>query len=238
MASCASYRQNIMFQVGESDVLMKNEASLTEKNYVIQKNELLSLEVYTKNGERLIDPDKYLSKDNPVATTPTEGPEVKSYLVDQTGLTKFPMIDPVHLEGLTLLQAEGVLQDAYTKFYQTPFVRVQYLNKRVIVLGAPGGQVIPLTNQNTRLTEVLALAKGVGNEAKAYNIRVLRGDTAFVADFSTFSGYKKSNIIIEPGDIVYVEPIRRPISEGLRDYGPVLSILTSLTTLVIVIIGL
>jgi polysaccharide biosynthesis/export protein len=41
-----------------------------------------------------------------------------------------------------------------------------------------------------------------------------------------------------PGDIVYVEPIRRPLVEGIRDYGPVFSIITSIATLVVVIIGL
>jgi polysaccharide export outer membrane protein len=85
------------------------------------------------------------------------------------------------------------------------------------------------------LVEVLALAKGLNNYAKAQNIRVLRGDDVFVADLSTIEGYLKNNIAIEPGDIVYVEPVRRPVSEGLRDYGIIFSILTSLTTLVIVL---
>jgi polysaccharide export outer membrane protein len=106
------------------------------------------------------------------------------------------------------------------------------------VLGAPGGQVIPLVNENIRLVEVLALAKGLNNDAKAHNIRILRGDTVFVADLSTFDGYIKNNISIQPGDVIYVEPIRKPFTEGLRDYGPILSIVTTLTTLVVVIYGL
>jgi polysaccharide export outer membrane protein len=81
----------------------------------------------------------------------------------------------------------------------------------------------------------LALAKGINNDARASNIRVMRGDTLFIADLTTFEGYKKNDILIEPGDIVYVEPIRRPVLEGLRDYGPIMSILTSLTTLIVVI---
>ena len=42
----------------------------------------------------------------------------------------------------------------------------------------------------------------------------------------------------ELGDIVYVEPIRKPFSEGVRDYGPILSIITTLTTLIVVIVSL
>lgn len=239
-SSCASYRQNIMFQTDQKDAV-KAQANAAEKNYTIQRNDLLAIEFYTKNGERLVDPDRFLSKGLPVQNPTsiiTTGEEVRSYLVNQEGLVKFPMIDTIRLEGLTLLQAEGVLQQTYTKFYTDMFIRLKFLNKRVVVLGAPGGQVIPLANENMRLTEVLALAKGIHNDAKAYNIRVLRGDTVMIADLSTFAGYLENNIVIHSNDIVYVEPIRRPLLEGLRDYGPILTVLTSVTTLVVVIIGL
>jgi polysaccharide export outer membrane protein len=139
------------------------------------------------------------------------------------------------VEGLTLRQAEEILQKEYIKYYANTFVRLEFTNKRVVVLGAPGGQVIPLTNENIRLTEALAMAKGVDNNANAQNIRVLRGDEIYVADLSTFEGYQKNNMVLMPGDIVYIEPIRRPLVEGLRDYTPILSLIGTLATLVIVI---
>jgi polysaccharide export outer membrane protein len=82
------------------------------------------------------------------------------------------------------------------------------------------------------------LAKGLPADSKAHNIRILRGDTVFVADMSTIEGYTKHNIIMENGDVVYVEPVRRPFVEGIRDYGPAITLLTSISTLVIVIVGL
>ena len=222
-----------MFQFPE-DAKLQKQIDVAEKNYTIQKNDLLQLEVYTNRGERLIDPEAVLMKDRPVPTTDSP----KTFLVNIDGKIQFPMIDEIKIEGLTIRQAEEFLQQEYSKFYQQPFTILKFANKRVTVLGAPGGQVIPLTNENMRLTEVLALAKGVSNDAKANNIRVLRGKDLFVADLSTYEGYQKDNMIIEPGDIVYVEPIRRPLSEGLRDYGPAISIITSLTTLIVVIVGL
>jgi len=98
--------------------------------------------------------------------------------------------------------------------------------------------VIPLVNENLHLVEVLALAKGLDNNAKAQNIRVLRGDDVFVADLSTIEGYLKNNIAIEPGDIIYVEPIRKPVVEATRDYAIVISMITSLTTLILVLFSL
>jgi polysaccharide export outer membrane protein len=234
LSSCASYKQNIMFKATDQQAV-KGHVTAAEKNYTIQKNDLLSLEVYTNQGERLIDPEAFLQRDRPnasMADTP------RTYLVDTNGKTKFPLLQEINLEGLTIRQGEAILQKEYAKFYQEPYVILKYANKRVTVLGAPGGQVIPLTNENVRLTEVLALAKGISNDAKAYNIRVIRGDTLFIADLSTFEGYTKSNLLIEPGDIIYVEPIRRPFSEGLRDYGPLVSIITSISTIIIIIVRL
>lgn len=226
-----------MFRLPEGADLQK-QIQAAEKNYVIQQNDLLTLLVYTNDGERLIDPDFKLLKDLPPNNAGAALRPVIQYLINTDGAVKLPMVGQIKLDGLTLVEAEQILQKEYSKYYQSPFVRLEFQNKRVVVLGAPGGQVIPLVNQNTRLIEVLALAKGVDNNSKANNIRVVRGDQIFSADFSTFESYTKSNIIIEPGDVVYVEPIRRPLAEGVRDYGPVLAVVTSLTTLAIVLIGL
>jgi len=215
---------------------LQRQVDAAEKNYVIQSNDNLELEVYTNKGERIIDPDMELTKDLPNQALNSK--PIPTYLVDIRGIAKFPMIGEVKVEGMTIREAEAILQKQYESFYLDSFVILRYVNKRVIVLGATGGQVIPLTNENIHLIEVLALAQGVSNDAKAHNIRVLRGDQVFVCDLSTFDGYLKNNIGIEPGDIVYVEPIRRPVSEGLRDYGLLVSLAASLTTLIVVLFGL
>ena len=146
------------------------------------------------------------------------------------------MVGALKLEGLKLRDAEEILQKEYGNYYQGSFVILKHINRRVVVLGAPGGQVVPLNNENMRLVEVLAAAKGIGNDAKAANIRVLRGEKVFLADLSTFDGYLKNNMVMESGDIVYVEPVRRPFVEALRDSGPIFSIVASLATLIVVII--
>jgi polysaccharide export outer membrane protein len=221
-----------MFQVND-DTTLKQQIQSAEANYIIQKNDLLSLEVFTNMGEKIIDPNQesfnQTGERSQISSAPT-------YLVDVSGVVRFPMVSEIKLEGLTIKQAEEILQKEYSKFYQQPFIRLKFTNKRVVVLGAPGGQLIPLTNENTRLTEILAIAKGIGNDAKAHNIRILRNENVFVSDLSTFDGYLKNNIIMMPGDIVYVEPVRRSFSEGFKEYGPVISIVTSLGALIIVIL--
>jgi polysaccharide biosynthesis/export protein len=226
-----------MFKVPENTEL-KQQAEEAQRNYIIQANDYLKIGVYTKNGERLIDPDLELLREIPVQTGNLK-PD-PNYLVDINGVAKFPMIGEIKVQGLTIRQAEELIQKEYTdkKFYKDVFVTLQYTNKRVVLLGSPGGAVIPLVNENVTLVEILALGKGVDNLGKAHNIRVLRGQEFFLVDFSTIDGYRKGNMIMQHGDIVYVEPVRRPVSEAVRDYGPLLSLAVSLSTLVIVLVGL
>lgn len=224
-----------MFAVPE-DAALKQQVERVEKNYVIQKNDQLQLSVYTNQGELIIDPDFNLLKEIPNQSAQRKPDPY--YLIDVVGVAKFPMIGELNVEGLTIRQAETVLQKEYSKYYTDPFVILTYANKRVVVLGAMGGHVIPLVNDNITLVEVLALASGLDNNSKAHNIRVLRGNEFFVADLSTIDGYRRTNMIMQPGDVVYVEPIRRPFSELSRDYLPFVSIITSLTTLIVVLLNL
>lgn len=235
LTSCGSYKQNIMFKVPEGTVLQQ-QAEEAQKNYVIQMNDKLKLNVYTNKGELIIDPDFNLLKDIP-SQNMQRRPDPE-YLVDINGVAKFPMIEQLKVEGLSIRQAEGILQKEYGRYYTDAFVVLQFTNKRVVVLGAPGGQVVPLINENVTLVEVLAQATGLNNDSKAHNIRVLRGDQFFVADLSTIDGYRRTNMIMQPGDIVYVEPIRRPVSEAVSDYAALVSMITSLTTLIVVLVSL
>ena len=232
LAGCTAYKQNIMFKPGENFVSdpIKSKAQETNRNYLIQKNDFLDLEIYTNNGEKLIDPNPELSQSQQNINNTNQ---IRTqYLVDLNGVAKFPMVGEIKLEGLSLRQSELLLQNEYEKFFKSPFVTLKFNNKRVIVLGAPGGQVLPLLNENLTLAEVLAMAKGVNNDGKAHNIRVLRGEQVFLVDFQTLEGFHKGNMIIEPGDIVYVEPFRKPIAEGFRDYGFILTMLVTITTFV------
>lgn len=212
----------------------KKEAQALEKNYIIQRNDYLTLKIYSNNGERLIDPNPDMSGQSNSSNSQQSEDEIH-YLVDVNGIAKLPLVGELHLEGLTLRQAEEIVQKEYSKFFKESFVIFSYVNKRVIVLGAPGGQVLPLTNQNVRVAEVLGMAKGLSNDARANNIKLIRGDHVYQIDFSTIKGYLEGNMLVEAGDILYVEPIRRPLTEGLKDSYIIVSLLLTITNTAILI---
>jgi polysaccharide biosynthesis/export protein len=233
---CASYKQNIMLR--ETDTVkpeaFQKQAGSIEKDYVIQKNDILKVEVFSNKGERIIDPNPELTQQNANSSN-DQSRQRFEYLVDEKGMVKLPLIGEIRLEGFTLREAEKITQKEYELYFKEAFVIMEFRNKRIVFLGATGGQVIPLTNQNVSLAEAIALAKGLPNDSKAHTIKVIRDNHVYQIDLSTLEGFKAGNMIMEPGDIVYIDPIRRPFSEGLRDNAAILSLLVSITSLIVIV---
>lgn len=232
-----------MLQVKELDpVLLRQDLLEAEGNYTIQPNDLLEVEVYTNKGERIIDPDFELVKELRGAGQAQTNRATPRYLVQENGLVRLPMVGEVQLEGYTLHQADSLLARAYNEFYKETFVITRFVNKRVVVLGATGGMLIPLLNENMDVLEVLALAGGISGKGKAGNIRLIRGDLdtpqVQLIDLSTIEGMRQASLKVQSGDIIYVEPARRILPETIRDISPVVGLVTNALTLLIVIINL
>lgn len=233
------YKQDIMFQLDENFTPseLSRAVTETEKNYVIQKNDLVTVDVFTNKGERIVDPNFELQSTN--GNQGVQGRQEFTYLVMENGSIKLPIVGDIPLDELTIYEAEEKLEQAYSGSYKEPFVKISFQNKRVILLGAAGGQVIPLQNENSTLAEVLAQAGGIDLGAKAHNIRLIRGELSnpevYMIDLSTIEGLKGSIITIKPGDIIYVEPWRRVWLEGLKDMAPILSLVSSVLTLALVL---
>jgi polysaccharide biosynthesis/export protein len=216
----------------------RERLSEVENNYRFAVNDYIKVEVYTNKGERIIDPDFELLNDIRQNTQNLKPDPV--YLVLADGFVDLPLVGRVPLEGQTLEEAKDLLEKEYADFYKEPFIIVSYVNKRVIVIGGPdGGKIIPLENEKMNLLEILAISGGIDNNSKAQNIRLIRGELSdplvYVIDLSTIEGLKKTNIYLQPGDVIYIEPVRRPVAESTRDYLPVIAALTSFLTLILVI---
>ena len=255
----------------------------TERNYRIQPNDFLQVRVYTNKGERILDPNGELQFGQPGGLSGSQGSSAvqqtginrgggaslrnggqgggsqssgDEFLVQADGTVILPMLNRIRLTGLSLLQADSVLQVRYREYYKEPFVTTRVTNNRVFVLGAPGGLVIPLQNDNMSLIEVLALAGGLdggggssGNVGggggfyryggKANSIRIIRGDLknprVQQVDLTTLDGMRRANLQMEPNDIIYIEPVHRPVQEALVDASPIIGLSSLLLTTFVVI---
>ncbi|MCV9388619.1 polysaccharide biosynthesis/export family protein [Reichenbachiella ulvae] len=227
-----------MFKLGKgfTETELSTAVMQAERNYVIQKNDYLTIDVFTNKGERIIDPNFELQQN---MGNQRRAQQDFKYLVQQDGTVKLPIVGQIELDSLTLNQAETLLEVEYNAYYKDSFVKLSYTNKRVVLLGALGGQIVPLINENMSLIEVLAMAGGLDMGAKAQNIKIIRGDLTnpevYQINLSSLAGMQGTMLNMEPGDIVYVEPWRRPWLEVTRDIAPLLSLMSSTLALILVL---
>ncbi len=237
---------------------LKKSLATVERNYIIQPNDYIDVRVYTNRGERIFDPNGELPfggpgginnnqngagrssrsgqrNQNNAGGQGNQGNNINEFLVQHNGLVKLPMVDYVKVAGLTLLQTDSLLQTLYSRYYVEPFVATHVTNNRIYVLGANGGNVIQMSNDNMNLLEVLAQAGGVTREGKAQNIRIIRDylnhdPIVQIVDLSTVDGLRKASLYVEPNDVVYIEPNQRLFFELLRDISPIINTFVGVVT--------
>ncbi len=217
------------------------QALLKEDNpiFTVHKNDLIELNVYTSNGERIIDPDQeYLitnSSANANVMTKTE-----QYFVQKDGTVFLPMIGRISLDGLTLRETDSLLASRYNAYYKNSYVKTRIVNKRIIVIGPTGAKVIKLENEDVNLVEAMALYGGFSTDMRTDRIRLIRGNLSnnpevHLINLSTIEGMRAAQHKLLPGDIIYIEPIKRVFRETMTDILPTISLAVSLLTLLVLI---
>jgi len=200
--------------------------SLTRSDYKLAPNDALSFRVFTNDGFKQID----------IATTSQNFinfPFVEAR-IEKDGTSKLPLLGSVPLSGLTVIEAERLLEEKYTLYYVKPFVNLKVTNKRVIVFPGLAGaaKVLSISNNNTTVMEALALAGGISLDGKAYKIKLIRNTPGeepkvYLMDLSKIEGVVSANAQVQAYDFIYVEPRYRPIRTVAEEGAPVLTLLTT-----------
>lgn len=242
--SCGRYTQNIMFKTEQEEYIDSAFvlSDTARESYIIQPNDYIKMKVNSNKGELMIDPNFSLRQEYNMRGNQQGQREEPVYQIKTDGNAVLPMVGEVKLSGYTLREADSVLAIKYSEYYEEPYVLTQQANRRVVVLGPLGGQVVPLENENMNLIEVLALYGGIDDNSKAHNIRLIRGDLdnpqVQMVDLSTIKGMQKASLTVQPNDIVYIEPFRRPLTESVREISPLIGVASSLLTLIVLLSNL
>ncbi len=227
-ASCRVIDPSEMFQTEKKFKYSKFQPS--EKEYIIQPFDKLNLRIYTNDGFRLIDVQTNAGNNN-------QNKNAISYLVEYDGKVKVPTLGRIKVSGLTIREAEKLLEQKYSQYYKKPFVLINVTNRRVIIFsgGSSKGSVLPITNENFTLIEALAQAGGIDNFSKSYKIKLIRGDLnnpqVFLFNVSDLQDMKKANFLLQANDIIYVETRPRYSSKILAELTPYMSLLTTILLL-------
>ncbi len=204
------------------------------RSFRVQPNDVIQFRLFANDGFRMID------------LVDEQGTGLRNmarinfnYQVDFDGMAKLPLLGLTHVAGLTQREAELMLEQRYTVYYNRPFVQVTIANRRVVVFPGGGGdaRVVQLENNNTTLMEVLAVAGGMAKRADARHVKMFRrkmggGRLVYEFDMSDIKGLKYADMVMQADDIVYVQPNPEIARELLDNLNPIIALLTT-TVLVI-----
>jgi polysaccharide export outer membrane protein len=232
LTSCTWLTPDIMLKTGKNFKYTPHPDSVKVADYKISENDILHFNVFSNDGFKLIDLSALNNTINPRFDSDME------YFVDSEGMVKLPVLGRRKVRGLTIREAELLLEDSYSAFYVKPFVILEVINRRVVVFPGSAGdaKVIPLVNNNTTLIEALALAGGIPDYGKAYKVKLIRQknngeNDVYLIDLSKIEGIKKGNMVLQANDLIYVEPRPRYAIKMLQEVAPFTSILLTLVLL-------
>jgi polysaccharide export outer membrane protein len=164
-----------------------------------------------------------------------------------------PVLGEINVIGLTVKETEEMLENKFQQYYVNPFVIVEITNKRIFMFkGGSSSSEISLENENSTLFEVLAKsggASGGGNNMNtggaagtgqnyANKIKIIRGDlknpTIYLVDLSKIEGLKDADIVMQAGDIVYIDPVINYGSSISQDIGSVTGLVSSVLSIFLI----
>lgn len=219
--SCKIYKSNIILTTEKENLNWKQTYQKAIVEYPIAIGDKIQFSVYTNSGENIIEPSGKLVKvEASSSSSSSESAPGISYEVLENGTCHFPLIGRINIVGLKVSQIDSLLAQKYETYYNEVYIISRVVNRKVIVINGTDGKLIPF-KPNMNLFEVVAMAGGLRDNVKAYNIRIVRGDLnnpeVKVINLKTIQSMSETIVNIMPDDIVYIEPVRKPVSESVRD---------------------
>lgn len=233
VASCSYKRKNILFKTpkkirtDEPVYVLSPDSNATLRHSAEYRHRI-------KTGDRLL--IRFLNNydigqaaaQSATSTANIDGAAEQGYLVNYDSTVTLPLIGRVKLIGLSRLEAAKKLEEEYGKFVINPIIEVNIASLSVTVLGevqTPGK--ILLDKENTTIVDVIALSGGLKDTGKKNRVRIIRGTDVIQIDLRKIESLYSKAIVIQDGDIVYVEPY------GIKAKTESLAALQSTTILVL-----
>jgi polysaccharide biosynthesis/export protein len=178
------------------------------KEPVIQKNDLLSIAVYSASIIPSTDAPYNLPQSAQAAGT--EGP---SFLVSNAGTIEYPRLGTLRVEGLTKTELAELIKSKLSGTQLTnPSVIIRFLNYKITVLGEvarPGVYTFP--SERVTVLDALGIAGDVTEFGKRNTVKIWRegagGGSSQVAtiDLSSKNMFTSPYYVLQKNDVVMVE---------------------------------
>lgn len=168
------------------------------------------------------------------------------FVLDRMGELELPQIGNVRLSGLTITEAEELINSELQGFYETPMVRIQLLNFHFTILGEVENEGrYTIFDPEAHIFDAILLAGNLTEFADRSQIKVVRKNEGaeaqiFYLDLLDENLLSAERFFLAPNDLIIVPPLqaRQANRYTLPRLGTVLGIVSSSLSLVALIISL
>ena len=256
LVSCGTQKKTAINYIDNTDSTVLNDTvKITEIK--IQKNDLLSIQVYSSSLNPAVDAPYNLGglASSGDATTSGNGAGSSGsssssspgglspggFLVDENGNIEYPRLGTIHAEGVTKSQLAGIIKSKLTSpdtLLKNPVVIIRFLNFKITVIGEvghPGPITIP--TGHVTILEAIGLAGDIPVTGKKNTVKVLREidgkrEIGYI-DLTSKKIFNSAYYNLLQNDVVIVEVTKAKIRQSdqvtLQRITTVLGIITSLT---------
>jgi polysaccharide export outer membrane protein len=233
MSSCVSQKKIQLLQEKSVEDVSTGFVNARKTEYKLQPGDQLYINVHS------VDPktSRLFQTDFPNPMTNTYQ-NLNSYRVDEDGYVNFSFIDKIYVKGLTIKEANDLLQETVNEYFKEATVIVKLVNYRVSVLGEvdnPGTFIID--NKQINILQAVAQAGGPTNFGNVRKVKLVRqtleGSEMYYLDLTDNGLLQSDQYYLLPNDVVYVEPLKSK-SFAFENF-PYSIILSTISTAAIVI---
>ncbi|MCC6938775.1 MAG: polysaccharide export protein [Flavobacteriales bacterium] len=207
--------------VGNKSLNYLNDPSLTPGasklfenqrfEYRIQVNDVMSIRVLGLDEQT----HRYFNVESQNGTAGLSDASlyVNGFSVDRTGMVQLPQVGKVKLQGLTIGEAQELVQRKINEYFTNATVILKMINWRISLLGnvsRPGTYMV--YNNQITILDALAMAGGPNEFADKSHVTLMRqsdrGVQSLYVDLSTTEVLRSEYYYLLPNDVVYVPAMR------------------------------
>jgi len=206
--SCSLKQQHVLFERNSPIAI---DTSLSQANHYINR-----IKPDDQLQIRNLQSTKYLV-DDAGSTNTNAGVASQVFTVEEDGHVKLPVLGSVFVAGLSRVEAQKKIENLYRdSLLKDPIIDLKIINLKVTIFGeAKSNGNFLLNKEKTTLIDILGQAGGLSVNADEKTIKIIRGknQTVIPVDLSNIKTIADPRLIMQDGDIVYIQQNKRAIRD-------------------------
>ncbi|SNC66424.1 polysaccharide export outer membrane protein [Hymenobacter gelipurpurascens] len=217
LGGCVSQKSLPYLQSGKYSTQTPVTSENTRLTYRLQPSDVLSIRVQSVQPQLN---DMFNTTDSRAMLNGDPGTLfLTGYSVDELGFINLPTVGRLKVQGMTVDEAQSVVQQGVAKYVRDANVLVKLLSFKITVLGEvrnPGRYFV--YNAQCTVLEGLGLAGDLSEFGNRKNVKLIRqtanGSEVVLLDLTDSKLLSSSHFYLLPNDALYVEPMKARTNRG------------------------